>query len=107
MTTPSGLYLSKSMDKNWGLYLINQNAEKYWALKSAVFSLLKVLNPFIQSDSDTQHQRWEQELIIEEGKTFNSSFLFIEFWIDNQSLILEKSLEFASQIHMELLLETV
>ena len=103
---PKGLYLSKQIDKNWGLYLINESVEKYIALKQAVFDgQFKLLNPFFQSDSNPLFNFFEQKIMYEEGKEFDHHFLFIEFWTNNQELILELSLQFAKTINTELLLE--
>jgi hypothetical protein len=112
-----GLYLSKQGDKNWGLYLINETVEKYLELKSMALSnergsveegyLFNGLYPFVQSDSDPMRQFWKQQLDKEEGKEFRHDFLFIEFWTDNQELILERSLAFAKLIGNELLLEDI
>jgi len=107
MKEPKGLYLCKAGDKNWGLYLINESAQNYFALKSAVYNMFNDcnLNPFIQSDSDPFHKKWEQEELEEKGKGFCHDFLFIEFWTDNEELILNKSIEFATSINMELKVE--
>jgi len=101
-----GLYLCKTPGKNYGLHLVNESIEKYFALKKAVNrGEFEGLNPFFQCDSSPFDPIWKQELQIEDGNKIDCSYLFIEFWSDNYCLMLEKSIAFAESINTELLLE--
>jgi hypothetical protein len=102
-----GLYLCKTPGKNYGLHLVNETVDKYFALKKAVNrGDFEGLNPFFQSDSDPLNSLWKQEILIEDGLGFDHSYLFIEFWSDNYSLMLDKSIAFATTLGIVLSLDS-
>ena len=103
----AGLYLCKTPGKNWGLHLIYSTRRNYLALKRVVLRgwFNSNLNPFIQSDSDPMREFWKQLEDENNNIAFRHDYLFIEFWTNNQELILEESLRFAESIEEELLLE--
>ena len=101
-----GLHLAKQGGKNWGLYGINLSPQNYLALLSAAYSDndFRTLGAFIQSDS-CPLAMWEKREKIETNVYIDTSFVFIEFWSNNEEKILEVSLQFAKSITQELIID--
>lgn len=92
-----------SMNKSWGLKLIDDSFENFKKLKVLFNQNFFVkIHGFLQGDSSHYLSLWELDL--QKKEDVNYSFLYIEFWTNKEADILEICLNAAKEMNMDLIL---